>query len=272
MIRRLRGGALAAAALAVALACAVSVQEEVDFGRRYAQQINAEVPLVDDPEVRVYIEHLGARIAQGADPRNLEYHFHVVNSEVVNAFALPGGYVYLNRGLIEQARTMSEVAGVLGHEIGHVVARHGVEQMQKAQAANLGLGITYILLGRAPTDVERAAIGVGGGLVFTKFSRDDEREADSLAVGFLIDAGIHPRGLPGMFEILLQERERRPGLLEQWFSSHPLTEERIAETRKLIETLPEEQLQELVDDTPTFHRMQERLRSLPPPPKPEGGR
>lgn len=270
MLRRIFGWA-AAAALALSVGCAVSLQEEVEMGRQYSEQINAQVPLLEDAQVRAYVESLGDRIARNADPRNLEYHFHVVNSEVVNAFALPGGYIYVNRGLIERAGTMSELAGVMGHEIGHVVARHGVDQMQKAQAANLGLGITYILLGRQPTTGERVAIGAGGGLVFAKFSRDAEREADSLAVDFLIESGIHPRGLPGMFEILLQERQRRPGLLEQWFASHPLTEERIEETRQVIEGLPDTRLQGLVEDTPEFHRIQERLRAMPPPPKSEGG-
>jgi predicted Zn-dependent protease len=250
------------------VACAVSLQEEAELGRQYSDQINAELPLVEDPEIKVYFERLGTRIAQNADPRKLEYHFFVVNSDVVNAFALPGGYVYLNRGLIERAGEMSEVAGVLGHEIGHVVARHGVEQMQKAQAANLGLGLTYLLLGRQPTDAEAAAINIGGGLVFMKFSRDDEREADSLAVHFLIDAGIDPQGIAGMFEILLAERQRRPGLLEQWFSSHPLTEDRIAEVQGLVAQVPAERRQGLIRDTETFRRVQERLKSLPPAPKP----
>lgn len=270
MVRRL-GVCGLTATLAIPVACAVSLQEEVDLGRNYSRQINAQVPLVDDPEVRVYIDRLGTRIAQRSDPRNLEYHFFVVNSEVVNAFALPGGFVYINRGLIEKGRTMSEVAGVLGHEIAHVVARHSVEQMQQAQAANLGLNIGFILLGRAPTELERTAIEVGGGLAFMKFTRADEREADRLAVGFLVRSGIDPRGLPRMFEILLQERERRPGLLEQWFSSHPLTEDRIRDSRQMIEALPADRIQGLEDDTPTFQRIQQRLRSLPPPPKSNRG-
>ncbi|MGH7545571.1 MAG: M48 family metallopeptidase [Gemmatimonadota bacterium] len=266
MIRRL-GAVTFAAALAVSVACAVSLQEETDLGRRYSQQINAEIPLIEDPEIKAYFERLGTRIAQNADPRKLEYHFFVVNSDVVNAFALPGGYVYLNRGLIERAHELSEVAGVLGHEIGHVVARHGVDQMQKAQAANVGLGITYILLGRQPTDVEAAAINVGGGLVFMKFSRDDEREADHLAVDFLIESGIDPHGIPAMFKILLEERRRRPGLLEQWFSSHPLTEDRIAEVQEIIARVPEARLQGLTRDTEDFRRIQARLEGLPPAPK-----
>lgn len=266
MIRRL-GVLTFAAALALPVACAVSLQEEADIGRQYSQQINAQVPLIEDPEIKVYFERVGTRIAQNADPRKLEYHFFVVNSDVVNAFALPGGYVYLNRGLVERADELSEVAGVLGHEIGHVVARHGVDQMQKAQAANLGLNLTYILLGRDPTAVEATAINVGGGLVFMKFSRDDEREADSLAVDFLIESGIDPRGIPEMFKILLEERQRRPGLLEQWFSSHPLTEDRIAEVERIIDHVPEARLQGLARDTEDFQRMQARLKGLPPAPK-----
>src|SRR5512140_2290669 len=112
-----------------AAACAVSTQQEVDMGAGYATQIAKELPLVQDPEVNRYITLLGDSLARVADQRNLDWHFTVVDSREVNAFAVPGGYIYVNRGLIERATSMSQVAGVIGHEIGHVTRRHSIKQM-----------------------------------------------------------------------------------------------------------------------------------------------
>lgn len=125
---------MAAAAFTVTLgACGVSTQQEVELGQQYSQQINAQLPIVRDPEINRYINVLGDSIARVADSRNLDWSFYVVDSKEVNAFAVPGGFIYINRGLIERATDMSQVAGVLAHEIGHVTQRHSVQQMQKAQ-------------------------------------------------------------------------------------------------------------------------------------------
>ena len=113
--------------------CGVSQQQEVQMGQEYAQQINAQLPIVQDPELNRYINVLGDSISRLTSRRDLDWHFYIVDSKEVNAFAVPGGYVYINRGLIERADKMDEVAGVLGHEIGHVVRRHTVKQMEKAQ-------------------------------------------------------------------------------------------------------------------------------------------
>jgi predicted Zn-dependent protease len=122
-----------AAAFTVTLgACGVSTQQEVQMGQQYSQQINAQLPIVRDPEINRYINVLGDSIARGADNRNLEWHFYVVDSKEVNAFAVPGGFIYINRGLIERATSMDQVAGVLGHEIGHVTERHSVQQMRSS--------------------------------------------------------------------------------------------------------------------------------------------
>src|SRR5215212_1774749 len=127
-------------------ACAVSTQQEVQMGQSYAHQINAQLPIVADPEINRYINVLGDSIAKLSDERNLEWHFYVVDSKEVNAFAVPGGYIYINRGLIERADRMDQVAGVLGHEIGHVTKRHSIKQMQKMQGAQLGIGLGCVLL------------------------------------------------------------------------------------------------------------------------------
>src|SRR5690349_4852348 len=124
------------AALALTLgACGVSTQQEVEMGAQYAAQVDQQLPIISDPEINRYINVLGDSVARLADTRNLEWTFRVVDSREVNAFAIPGGFIYVNRGLIERATNMSQLAGVLGHEIGHVTQRHSIQQMQKSQGA-----------------------------------------------------------------------------------------------------------------------------------------
>src|SRR5574338_522703 len=207
--------------------CAISTQQEVQMGTEYAQQINAQLPIVKDPEVARYINVLGDSIAKRADDRNLGWQFFVVNSSEVNAFAVPGGYVYVNRGLIERAQKMDQLAGVLGHEIGHVVKRHSIKQMQQMQGAQVGVALGCVLLNACNSDIAQTAINVGGSAIFAKFSRDDETEADEVGVENVVRAGISPQGIPEMFQILLNERSSNPGAVDTWFATHPTEESRI---------------------------------------------
>jgi len=203
--------------------CGVSTQQEVEMGAQYATQINQQLPIVQDPEINRYINVLGDSIARVTGRTDLDWQFFVVNSPEVNAFAVPGGFIYMNRGLIERAQNMAQVAGVLGHEIGHVTKRHSIDQMQKQQGANIGLTLGCIL---APSVCNNQAAGalinVGGSAVFARFSRQDETEADVEGVQYVTRAGIDPRGIPGMFRILLDERQARPAGVEAWFSTHPM--------------------------------------------------
>src|SRR5690606_4261850 len=146
------------------------------------------------------------------------------------AFAVPGGFIYVNRGLIERTRNMSELAGVLAHEIAHVEHRHSVEQMERQQGASLALNAAYVLLGRSPGAVEEAAINVGGSAWFAGHSRGAENESDATAVPLLVASGISPAGIPAFFNVLLSEQQRAPSGVEQWFSTHPLTQDRISNT------------------------------------------
>lgn len=260
-----RYAAIAALATATgAGACAISQQQELELGRQYAVEINEQLPIIEDAEVHRYVNLLGDRIAQQGG-RQLDYTFFVVNTDVINAFAVPGGYVYVNRGLIERTDNLSEFAGVLGHEIAHVELRHGVEQMEAMQRAQLGVALGSILLG-PPQGAAAAAVNVGAGLYFARNSREAEHEADALAVPLLVNAGIHPRGLATFFEELIAERERTPSALEQWFSTHPLTEERIDAAEARIAQLPAGSLNGLIMDSDNFKRVQSRLRAMPPPP------
>jgi beta-barrel assembly-enhancing protease len=258
--------ALSGATVGVATSCAPTVQEEVQMGRQYAAEINRQLPIVQDAAVHRYINQLGSQIAQVADPRGIQYTFYVVNSHVVNAFAVPGGFIYINRGLIDRAENMSELAGVLGHEIGHVVARHGIDQMVRMQRAELGANLAFILLGRPPGGAEQVGLQLGAGAYFARHSREAEREADDLAIQYLVRAGINPNGVVTFFQKLLQEQQRQPSAVEQWFATHPLTQERVESTRAAVQAIPAAQRQNLTTNTQQFQQFQARVRRLPAPP------
>jgi predicted Zn-dependent protease len=244
-------------------ACGVSTQQEVQLGQEYSAQINAQLPIVQDAEVNRYVNVLGDSIANLSDTRGIDYHFFVVNAPEINAFAVPGGFVYVNRGLIDKTQNLSQLAGVLGHEIGHVVRRHSVKQMQKAQGANVGLVLGCTLLNVCGSQAAQAAINVGGSALFAKFGRDDEREADQEAIKNVIRAGISPQGIPDMFRILLAERQRNPGAVEGWFATHPGEEDRIRETEAVIAQYDPAILRTLTTNTSNFSGFKARVRSLP---------
>jgi predicted Zn-dependent protease len=243
--------------------CVVSTQQEVELGTQYAQQINAQLPIMKDASVNSYINSLGNSLARVADTRNLSWRFYVVDSREVNAFAVPGGYVYINRGLIERARTMNQLAGAMAHEIAHVTRRHSVQQMAAAQRADAGLTLACILTSVCQSGAASAAIQVGGSALFAKFSRDDEEQADEYGVQYLVQAGIDPRGMVDMFQILLNERRSQPTAVDAWFRTHPLEENRIAQTQAQIARFPAARLRGLRVDNAAYQQFRSRLVSLP---------
>ena len=246
-------------------ACGISTQQAIEMGGEYAAQINAQLPIVQAAEINRYVNVLGDSLARVADDRGIDYTFYVVNAAEVNAFAVPGGFIYVNRGLIDRTQSLSQLAGVLGHEIAHVVRRHSVEQMEKAQGANIGVMLGCTLLGVCGSDLAQAAIQVGGSALFAKFGRDDEREADRDAITILVRTGIHPRGVPEMFQILLNERDRNPDAVSGFFSTHPGEEERIGITQEIIASIDPAILQSLTVNTNNFSAFKSRVRSLPAP-------
>jgi len=253
-------------------ACGVSTQQEVQMGQEYAQQINAQLPIVQDPELNRYINVLGDSIARLTSRGDLDWHFFIVDSREVNAFAVPGGFIYINRGLIERSSNMMEVAGVLGHEIGHVVRRHTVKQMEKEQGANIGITLACVLTNVCSSQAAGAIINVAGGAVFARFSRQDELEADTEGLNNLVRARIHPQGLVTMFQKLIAERKSRPAGVEAWFRTHPLEEDRIAALQARINQIPPAQLAGLGQNSSNFARFKSRLQSLPPSPPPRQAR
>ena len=239
------------------------------MGQQYSSQLNSTLPLVTDPAIQAYVNQLGQSIAKLTGRGDLDWHFFVVNTDVVNAFALPGGYIYVNRGVIERADKMDELAGVMGHEIGHVVKRHSVKQMQTQQGANVGIALTCVLTHVCDSDASQAAIQVGGAAVFAKFSRQDETEADEEGFKNVIRAGISPKGLVSFFQKLLAEQQSSPSTVDAWFSDHPLTQDRIADIQRLIDAKDPAILKTLREDDKAFHDFKDRVHALPPGPKPK---
>jgi len=248
--------------------CAINQQQEVQMGQEYAAQIAQQLPLISDPVVTRYINVLGDSLAHLTPRADLDWHFYVVDSREVNAFAVPGGYVYVNRGLIERASSMDELAGVLAHEITHVVDRHSVKQMQQQQGANVGITLACVLTSVCNGQAAGTAINVAGTALFAKFSRTDEMQADDGAVGIVVRAGISPRGLVTMFQKLLDERKSQPTAVDAWFATHPLEEARIQDVQQRINRIPQSTLSRLTRDSQNFHSFKNRLQSLPPSPTP----
>ncbi len=207
----------------------ISLEEEWEMGRQIEADINRQVRLVDDPTLQRYVERMGQQIVAQTELRGLPWRFHVVQDDAVNAFNAPGGLVYVHTALLAAADNAAELAGVLAHEVVHGVSRHGTERMSKVYGLQLGAGL---VLGQDPGLVSQvAAQAIAGGAV-AKFSRDDEREADRLGVRYMAAAGYDPEGMATMFEELLADRRRRPGAVERFFSTHPVTEDRIAAVRR----------------------------------------
>lgn len=267
-MKRLLGVAL----VVTVTACGVSTQQEVEMGQQYSAQINQQLPIVQDPEINRYLNLIGDSIARLTSRTDLTeanaWRFYMVDSKEVNAFAVPGGFIYVNRGLIERTQRMDQLAGVLGHEIGHVVKRHSIKQMQQQQGANFGVTLACVLTSVCNSQAGQAAIQVGGTAIFARFSRSDESEADEEGIRNTIRAGISPNGVPEMFQILINERKSNPSSVEGWFATHPLEEDRIAATRALIGTYDPAIIRSLATDSRNYQAFKARVRSLPPSPTP----
>lgn len=271
-MRRLVAGAAMTAMAVVAAGCGISQQQEVELGAQQAQQVNSQLPIIQDPVVNRYLNTIGDSLARVTSRSDLEWHFYMVNTNDFNAFALPGGYIYVNRGVAERSDRLDQFASVLAHEIGHVVLRHSVKQMEQMQGANVGVTVACVLTSVCNSGLGQAGIQVAGTAIFAKFSRQDEAEADAAGVQELVRAGINPNGMPEMFEKLLAERQSQPGALDAFFADHPLEESRIANTRSEIAGYNPAVLRTLTSDSRAFQDFKARVHSLPAPPRTTGGR
>jgi predicted Zn-dependent protease len=256
-----RQASAAGGLLLVLCACDVSLSEENELGDRYAASVIHQVRMLEDPGAADLVRRIGDRLAAVADSAGRDWHFYVVDDTLVNAFAVPGGHIFVFRGLIERAGSHAELAGVVGHEIAHVTRRHSVEQMKSRQKANILVTLFCSIAGICGSTAAQVAIGVGGELLFARYSRADEAEADSVGIGYLARAGMDPRGVPAMFRALLELRQREPSVLDAWLGSHPLEEERIARTERLAAGFDLHQLTPFTRDEQSFVEVRSRLRS-----------
>jgi len=248
--------------------CNVSEQQEQALGTADAARIDSQLPLIHDTIITQYVATLGRSMASRTSRADLDWHFAVVNSSEVNAFALPGGFIYVNRGVIEQADREDELAGIMGHEIGHVVRRHSVQQLQKRERGDVALVLLCTLTRACRTISGRVAIDVGANALAARYSQHDEAEADSEGVMNTRRVGIDPEGLPSFFHKLLDMQKQRPTAVDAFFSTHPTDDSRVAATRRQIASLAPIPDAPLRRDTPEFHAMQQRARALPAPPAP----
>lgn len=265
--RRARGAGLLALAALPLLGGCVSEQREQELGDQIAATVNARVPLVRDAPLNLYVNDLGRLIARHSGRPGVDYHFYIVDTDGVNAFALPGGHVYINRGLIERTRNVSELAGVLAHEIAHVSARHGAHALERQMRTSSISSLMYrMILGRGPI-LDQEALQLGTQLWSAEHSRADEAEADRMAVEYLVASGVDPRGMLTLFTTLLDEEERNPRApSSEWFATHPNTERRLEVTRQEILQLTPKVAKGLARDNASYPRFLQRLNALPPPP------
>ncbi|MFQ5893239.1 MAG: M48 family metallopeptidase, partial [Nitrospinota bacterium] len=242
--------------------------QELELGRRASFEIERKLQLLDNPLVVGYVENLGRKLVDVSGRPTIPYTFKVVDAKEVNAFALPGGYVYVFRGLLLAADEESELAGVMAHEVGHVVARHGVEQLRRAQLFSLGAAVFGQLLGgggqaQSGPNIAELAVSLIGTGTYLSFSREAEAEADRLGVRMLYDAGYTPESFVTFLEKLEARRGRDPLSLREFFSTHPSPAQRRANVGGLIARLPPRP--EAVRDTPRFQRIKKLLSGLAPP-------
>ncbi len=210
-----------------------SEQQEIAMGKEVDGQIRSQYGFYDDPALNDYVNRVGLTMAPHTHRSRLEYHFAVLDSPVINAFAVPGGYVYVTRGILALMKSEAELAVVLGHELGHVNARHSIKRMSEQTLFGLGLAVGSAL-SKTVSDIAGIA-GLGMQLLFLKYSRDDERQADQLGIEYSRKGGYNPGEMIGFFESLekmgdLSGRQTIPGFL----STHPLTSERIQNTKDIL--------------------------------------
>ena len=245
MLPRALRPAVAALVLAIA-ACAtnpatgkkefslMSEAQEIELGKSMDGEVRREMGLYNDPELQRYVENVGLRLARASQRPNLPWHFAVVDEPAINAFALPGGYIYLTRGILPFLHNEAELAGVLGHEIGHVTARHSAQQYTKATTAGVGVTLLSIFVpeARPLQGLAETALGV----MFLKHGRDDELQADQLGVDYTASTGWNPEGVGGMLRTLarLDEATGHRRGVPNWLSTHPAPADRVQKVQQYI--------------------------------------
>jgi Zn-dependent protease with chaperone function len=240
-----------------------SPQQDVEMGREVARQAERELPILGDRRVNAYVDALGKRLAARAPGEKYPYQFKVVNDGAINAFALPGGYIYINRGIIDAAGSEAQVAGVIAHEIAHVALRHGTNQASKSYVAQAPLAILGGLLGSNSVGgiLTQLGISFAASSILLKYSRDAETQADLMGTQLLYDSGYDPKAMVEFFEKIQAESK---GRAVQFLSDHPNPENRISNVQKEIQRLGGRPANAR-NDSPDFRTVKAGLASIPAP-------
>lgn len=233
-----------------------SQEKEVAIGRQLALEVEQQAKLVEDPIVTEYINRVGQNVVLNSDAK-IPFTIKVIDSDEVNAFALPGGFFFVNKGLILAADNEAELAGVMAHEIAHVAARHAMENQGKMTAIQYGLLGTMIFGGGIASTIAQNAGGFAQLMSFLQFSRGAETEADVLGVQYLYASGYDPTGMSTMFEKLNSKNKKKPGTLSKIFATHPQSIDRRDATLALVARFPEKE--EYIISTSEFQRVKAHL-------------
>ncbi len=236
-----------------------SLEKEVRLGRELAAEVDRQAKFVDDPVITEYVNRVGQNIVLHSDSK-VPFTIKVIDSDEVNAFALPGGFFYVNKGLLLAADNEAELAGVMAHEIAHVAARHAVENQAKGTLLEWGAIAGSIFLGGIPGMIYQNTAGLGLLGIFMKFSRSAEEEADKLGVQYMYAAGYDPGAMATMFEKLEAKNKKKPGFIARAFATHPAPPDRRATALALAARFPENE--EYVISSSEFQRVKSRLLRL----------
>ena len=212
-----------------------SLEKEIALGKQMAQEVERQAKIVDDPIIAEYVNRIGQNLVRNSDAK-VPFTIKVIDSEEINAFALPGGFFFVNTGILINADNEAEMAGVMAHEIAHVAARHGTRQASRAELVNYGT-IPLIFLGGWAGYAIRQGAGLAIPMGFLQFSRGFESEADMLGLEYMYKAGYDPTCFVDFFEKIQSQEKRKPGTMSKVFSTHPPTEDRIKAAQKNIQEL-----------------------------------
>ncbi len=214
----------------------ISTAQEVAIGAGMDEELRQTEKIFPDYLWQNYINEIGQKIVAGCDRKDIEYKFTVIESDQINAFAAPGGFIYFYTGLIKEMNNEAELASVMAHEISHVVGRHGIKRLQAAMGVSMAY--QFVFGGEGAGEILNTVIGLGMGLMFADYSRDNEREADIYGIHYMIKSGYHPNGMITMFDILAEKGGTGDlNIFEKLSSSHPNTIERIKNAKAEISAI-----------------------------------
>jgi predicted Zn-dependent protease len=236
-----------------------SIEKQVQMGKQFAAQVESSVKLINDPVVTEYVNRIGQNLVRNSDAK-VPFTIKVIDSDQVNAFALPGGFFYVNSGLLLAADNEAELAGVMAHEIAHVAACHAAREQTRGQLVNLA-SIPLIFVGGGIGYAVQSAAGLALPVTFLRFSRGFEAEADYLGLQYMYKSGYDPQSFIAFFEKLKAQEKKKPGFLAKAFDTHPQTPDRIGKSQaEIAHLLPPRQ--EYIEDTSEFEDVKARLANI----------